>query len=165
MKKIQLLLTFTLFFATLCFAGSSPEEIKKDLEMYSTNINPKVAEHLKNIEQEMIEIDNIIEGKSKKDIKINLKIIDNQVKAIETYMQKEGYKIKTPEVIKYHNSTLALIKKRNEFIQDVGNVFVANGNKLTDNDKEKLVNKHAKDYENISKENAEILKSLMEIIH
>ena len=73
MKKLLITLLFVFITAGLCFAGSSMEEIKQDLGVYNTEINPKIVDGLSKIEQEMVEIDNVLEGKSKKKYSNNLK--------------------------------------------------------------------------------------------
>ena len=112
----------------------------------------------------MIEFDNIIEGKSKKDIKTSIKIVDNQVQSIEKHMNAQAKKIKTPEVRKYHDVTLAYIKLRNNFLKDVTDVFAKKG-KVDEKDKEILTKKYAGEFDRLNKENAEALKTLMEAIH
>lgn len=146
------------------FLASSKEEITQDLNLYNSDINPKIVDALSKIEQEMVEIDNIIEGKSKKDIKTIIKIVDNQVQTIEKHMNAQAPKIKTPEVKKYHNVTLAYIKLRNNFLKDVADVFTKKG-KVDEKDKEILTNKYAGEFDRLNKENAEALKVLMEVIH
>lgn len=164
MKKILMSLLLVFITAGICFAASSQEEITKDLNVYNSDINPKIVDALSKIEQEMIEIDNIIEGKSKKDIKTSIKIVENQVLAIEKHMNEQAYKIKTPEVRKYHNVTLAYVKLRYAFLKDVIDTFTKKGS-LTDKEKESLVKKYAGQFEKLNKENTEALKVLMEAIH
>lgn len=164
MKKILMSLLLVFITAGLCFAASSQEDITKDLSVYNSDINPKIVDALAKIEQEMVEIDNIIEGKSKKDIKTSIKIVDNQVKAIEQHMNVQAPKIKTPEVRKYHDVTLAYIKLRNNFLKDVADVFSKKG-KVDDKDKETLTKKYAGEFDKLNKENTEVLKVLMEAIH
>ena len=74
MKKILMSLLLVFITAGLCFAASSQEAVTQDLNVYNSDINPKIEDALAKIGQEMVEIDNIIEGKSKKDIKISIKI-------------------------------------------------------------------------------------------
>lgn len=164
MKKILMSLLLVFITAGLCFAASSKEAITQDLNVYNSDINPKIVDALSKIEQEMVKIDNIIEGKSKKDIKTIIKIVDNQVQTIEKHMNAQAPKIKTPEVKKYHNVTLAYIKLRNNFLKDVADVFTKKG-KVDEKDKEILTNKYAEEFDRLNKENAEALKVLMEVIH
>lgn len=164
MKKILLSLLLVFITAGLCFAASSKEAITQDLSVYNSEINPKIVDALAKIEQEMVEIDNILEGKSKKDIKTSMKIVENQVQAIEKHMKEQAYKIKTPEVRKYHDATLAYITLRNTFLKDVVNIFAKKG-KIDEKDKETLTKKYAGEFEKLNKANAEALKVLMEAIH
>ncbi|MDE7315700.1 MAG: hypothetical protein K2N11_08375 [Mucispirillum sp.] len=164
MKKILLSLLLVFITAGLCFAASLQEAITQDLNVYNSEINPKIIDALSKIEQEMVEIDNIIEGKSKKDIKTSIKIVDNQVQAIEKHMNAQAQKIKTLEVKRYHDVTLAYIKLRNSFLKDVADVFVKKG-KVDEKDKESLTKKYAGEFDRLNKENTEILKVLMETIH
>ncbi len=164
MKKILISLLLVFITAGLCFATSTKEEIVADLNMYNSEINPKIVDALTKIENEMVEIDKIIEGKSKKDIAVSIKIVDNQVKAIEKHMNANAQKIKTSEVKTYHNLTLAYIKLRNELLQDISDVFAKKG-KVDEKDKESLTQKYAAQFEKLNKENTETLKILMEAIH
>ncbi len=164
MKKILMSLLLVFITTGLCFAASSKETITQDLSVYNSEINPKIVDALSKIEQEMIEIDNIIEGKSKKDIKTSIKIVDNQVQAIEKHMNAHTYKIKTPEVRKYHDVTLAYIKLRNNFLKDTADIFTKKG-KLDEKDKETLTKKYAGEFDRLNKENTEALKTLMEAVH
>lgn len=164
MKKILMSLLLVFITAGLCFAASSKEAITQDLNVYNSDINPKIVDSLAKIEQEMVEIDNIIEGKSKKDIQTSIKIVDNQVQAIEKHMNAQVNKIKTQEVRKYHDITLAYIKLRNNFLKEVADVFVKKG-KIDEKDKETLSKKYAGEFDRLNKENTEALKVLMEAIH
>lgn len=164
MKKILMSLLLVFITAGLCFAASSQEAVTQDLNVYNSDINPKIEDALAKIGQEMVEIDNIIEGKSKKDIKTSIKIVDNQVQAIEKHMNTQAYKIKTLEVRRYHDVTLAYIKLRNNFLKDTADIFIKKG-KLDDKDKETLTKKYAGEFDRLNKENTEALKTLMEAIH
>lgn len=164
MKKILVTLLFIFITAGLCFAASPLETIKEDLNMYNTAINPKIIDALSKIESEMAEIDKIMEGKSKKDINTSVKIVNNQVQAIEKHMNEQAPKIKTKEVKKYHDVTLAYIKLKNKFLQDTVSAFTKNG-KLTEDDKNILVEKYSPEFQKLNEENAAALKVLMEAIH
>ncbi len=164
MKKILVTLLFIFITAGLCFADSLQEAIKEDLNVYNTDINPKIIDALSKIESEMTEIDKIIEGKSKKDINTSVKIVNNQVQAIEKHMNEQASKIKTKEVKKYHDVTLAYIKLKNKFLQDTVSAFLKYG-KLTEYDKLALVEKYSPEFQKLNKENAEALKTLMNVIH
>lgn len=164
MKKILMSLLLVFITAGLCFAASSKEAITQDLSVYNSDINPKIVDALAKIEQEMVEIDNILEGKSKKNINTSMKIVENQVQAIEKHMKEQAYKIKTSEVRKYHDATLAYITLRNTFLKEVVDVFTKKG-KVDEKDKENLTKKYAGKFDKLNKENAEALKVLMEAVH
>lgn len=164
MKKLLITLLFVFITAGLCFAGSSMEEIKQDLGVYNTEINPKIVDGLSKIEQEMVEIDNVLEGKSKKNIQTILKVVENQVNSIEKHMKEQASKIKTPEVKRYHDVTLEYIKARYAFLKDVVDTYVKKG-KIEESDQEKLVKKYSGTFEKLNKENAEALQVLMNVLH
>ena len=123
MKKLLTTLLFVFVTAGFAFAASSIEDLKKDMGVYNTDINPQIVDALSKIEQEMVEIDNILEGKSKKNIQTSLKIVENQVKSIEKHMKEKASKIKTPEVKRYHDVTLAYIQARYVFLKDVVDTY------------------------------------------
>lgn len=164
MKRLLILFITVFAAAGISFAASTREAVEADLKMYNSEINPKIMEALANIEKEMAEIDNIIEGKSKKDITACIKIVGNQVHVIEKHMNTQASKIKTPEVKKYHDVTLAYIKLRNSFLKDVADIFVKKG-KLDDKDKEAMTKKYADEFDKLNKENTDVLKILMEAMH
>ena len=164
MKKLLTSLLFVFVTAGFAFAASSIEDLKKDMGVYNTDINLKIVDALSKIEQEMVEIDNILEGKSKKNIQTSLKIVENQVKSIEKHMKEQASKIKTPEVKRYHDVTLAYIQARYVFLKDVVDTYLKKG-KLDQADQEKLIKKHTGTFQKLDKESSEALQVLMSVMH
>lgn len=163
MKKLLTALMLVFITAGIASAASK-EEIMKDFEMYNTQVNPKVVEALQKIENETVVIDNVIEKGAKNDINTSMKVIDNQVKFLLDHMQTYTASIKTQEVKDYHIITMEYIKVRHAFLKDATDSFLKNG-KITDAEKKRITEKYAKTFAELDKKNAEILKTLLAVVH
>ncbi len=162
MKK--LLLTFILVLtAGLAFA-STKEEIAKDMQVYSTDIEPKLLEALGKIEQETIVIDKILDNKAKGSVDTSLKIVNNFSKAAVKHMSDNTHKLKTKEVKDYHLLSIQFIQLSNEFITEAVTSYKKYG-QMTEKEKIRLQNKYGKQMEELNKKNAAILQKIQEMVH